>query len=116
MFENRVLTRIFGRKRDVVTGEGRRLHEELYDLYFAPRIMRWPGHMARMVKCRGAYRILVGRPEGKIQLGTPRHRWEDNIKFDLQEVGWEGAGLIHLAQDRDMGWAVVNALMSLRVP
>jgi hypothetical protein len=86
-------------KRDKVTGEWRRLHnEELNDLYSSPNIiqviksrrMRWVGHVARMGERRGAYRILVGRPEGRRPLGRPRHMWEDIIKMDLQEVGWEG--------------------------
>jgi hypothetical protein len=97
VFENRVLRRIFGPKRDKVTGEWRRLHdEELRDLYSLPNIirvikwrrMRWSGHVARMGEGRCAYRILVGRPEGGTPLGRPRLRWEDNIKMDLQEVGW----------------------------
>jgi hypothetical protein len=97
MFENRVLRRIFGPKRDGVTGEWRRLHnEELNNLYSSPNIirviksrrMRWAGHVVRMGEGRGAYRILVGRPEGRGPLGRPRRRWEDNIKMDLQEVGW----------------------------
>jgi hypothetical protein len=75
-------------------------NEELNDLYSSPNIirviksrrMRWPGHVARMGEKRGAYGILVGRPEGRRQLGRPRRRWEDNIKMDLQEVGW-GHGL-----------------------
>jgi hypothetical protein len=97
VFENRVLRRIYGPKRDGVTGEWRRLHnEELNDLYSSPNIirviksrkMRWAGHVARMGECRGAYRILVGRPEGRRPLGRPKLRWEDNIKMDLQDVGW----------------------------
>jgi hypothetical protein len=106
-FENRVLRRIFGPKRDEVTGEWRRLHnEELNDLYSSPTIirviksrrMRWVGHVARMGEGRDIYRILVGRPEGRRPLGRPRRRLEDNIKIDLQEVGWGGAwtGLIWL--------------------
>jgi hypothetical protein len=95
VFENRVLRRIFGPKRDEVTGEWRRLHnEELNDLYSSPNIrviksrrMRWAGHLARMGEGRGAYRILVGRPEGRRPLGRPWRRWEDNIKINLQEVG-----------------------------
>jgi hypothetical protein len=92
MFENRVLRRIFGPKRNEVTGEWRRLHnEELNDLYLSPNIirviksrrMRWSGNVARMGEGRGAYRILVGRPEGRRPLGRPRRRWEDNIKMDL---------------------------------
>jgi hypothetical protein len=97
VFENRVLRRIFGPKRDGVTGEWRRLHnEELNDLYSSPNIIqviksrriRWAGHVACMGEGRGAYRILVGRSEGRRPLGRPRHRWEDNIKIDLQKVGW----------------------------
>jgi hypothetical protein len=96
VFENRVLRRIFGPKRDEATGDWRILHnEELNDLYSSPNIirliksrrMRCEGHVARMGKNRGAYRILVGRPEGRRPLGRPRHTWEDNIKMDLQEVG-----------------------------
>jgi hypothetical protein len=97
-----VLRRVFGPKRDGVTGEWRRLHnEKLNDLYSPPNIirviksrrMRWAWHVARMGEGRGAYRILVGRPEGRRPLGRPRRRWEDNIKIDLQEVGggaWTG--------------------------
>jgi hypothetical protein len=92
VFENRVLRRIFGPKRDEVTGEWRRIHnKELYDLYSSrniirvikSRIMRWAGHVVRMGEGKGAYRILVGRPEGRRRLGKPRRRWEDNIKMDL---------------------------------
>jgi hypothetical protein len=64
---------------------------------------------------RGAYRILVRRPEGRRPLGRPRRRWEHNIKMDLQDVGW-GMDWIELAQDRDRWWAVVNAVMNLRIP
>jgi hypothetical protein len=92
VFENRVLRRIFGSNRDEVTGEWRRLHnEELYDLHSSPNIirvnksrrMRWAGYVAYKAERRGAYRILVGRPEGRRPLGRPRSRWEDNIKTDL---------------------------------
>ena len=65
---------------------------------------------------RGIYRVLVGKPEGKRPLGRPRHRWEDNIKMDLQEVGCGGVDWIELAQDRDRWRALVNAVMNLRVP
>jgi hypothetical protein len=101
MFENRVLRRMFGAKRDEATGEWRRLHnEELNDRYSSPNIirviksrsMRWAGRVARMGEGRGAHRILLGRPKRRRALGQPRHRWEDNIKMDLQEVGW-GHGL-----------------------
>jgi hypothetical protein len=65
---------------------------------------------------RGAYRMLVGRPEGRRPLERPRRRWEYNIKMDLQEVGWEGVDWIDMAQDRDRWRAIVNAVMNLRVP
>ena len=109
-FENRVLRRAFGPKRDEVTGEWRKLHnEELSDLYCLPNIvrvvksrrMRWAGHVARMEERRGVYRVLVGKPERKRPLGRPRFRWEDNIKIDLQEVGCGVMDWIGLAQDRD---------------
>jgi hypothetical protein len=107
VLENRVLRRIFGPKRDKVTGKWRRLHnDELNDLYSSPNIirvirsrrMRWAGHVARMGEGRGAYRVLMGRPEGRRPLGRPRLRWEAHRKMDLQEVGGGGAwiGLIWL--------------------
>jgi hypothetical protein len=65
---------------------------------------------------RGAYRALVGKPEGSRLLERPRHRWEDNIKMDLQEAGWGGTDWINLAQDRDRWWVLVNIIMNLRVP
>jgi hypothetical protein len=109
VFENRVLRRIFGPKRDEVTGEWRKLHnEELRDLYSSPNIvlvmksrrMRWEGHVARIGEERGVYRVLVGKPKGKRPLGRPRNSWEDNIRMDLQEVGCEVMDWIGLAQDR----------------
>ena len=124
VFENMVFRRIFGPRRDEVTGEWRRLHnEELIGLYSSPNIvrvksrrMRWAGHVARMGEERGAYRVLVGKPEGKRPLGRPRRRWVDNIRMDLQEVGCGYVDWIGLAQDRD-GWRkLVNAVMNLRVP
>jgi hypothetical protein len=99
VLENRVLRRVFGPKRDEVTGEWRKMHnEELNDLYSLPNIvrvvksrrMRWAGHMARMGEDRGVYRVLVGKAEEKRLLGRPRRRMEDNIKMDLQEVGEGG--------------------------
>ena len=109
------MRRVFGPKRDEVTGEWRKLHnEELSDLYSLPNIvrvaksrrMRWAGHVARMREGRGVHRILVGKPEGKRPLGRPRRRWKDNIKMVIQEVegllgnGWSwlriGTGGGHL--------------------
>jgi hypothetical protein len=99
-------------------------NEELNDLYSAlnfvqviiSRRKRWAGHVARMEEERGVYRVLVGKPEEKSPLGRPRHRWENNIKIDLQEVGYGGMDWIGLAQDRDSWRALVNAAMNLRVP
>jgi len=124
VFENRVLRRIFGPKRDKVTGEWRKPHDEvLNDLYSSLNIVRviisrrrWAGHVARVGERGGVYRVLVGKPEGKRPLGRPRHRWEDNIKVDLHEVGCKGMDWIELAQDRERSRALVNAVMNLRVP
>jgi len=77
--------------------------------------MRWTGHVACVGDRRGVFRVLVGKPEGKRPLGRPRHRWEDNIKIDLQEVGCGGMDWIELAQDRVRWRALVNAIMNLQV-
>jgi hypothetical protein len=93
VFENRVLIRVFGPKRDEVTGGWRKLHnEELHG------------------------NILVGGPEGRRPLGRPKRRWEDNIKMDLREIGFGGVDWIHLPQDRGRWRAVVNTVMNLLVP
>ena len=119
-----MLRRIFGPRRDEVTGEWRRLHsEELNDLYSSPKMvrmiksrrMRCAGHVARMDEERGVYRVLLGKPEGKRPLGRPRRRWVD-IRMDLQEVGCVYMDWIGLAQDRDRWWTLVSAVMNLRVP
>ena len=125
MFENRVLMRILGPKRDEVTGDWRKLHnEELNNLYFSPNIvgvikprrMRWAGHVAHMGEGRGVYRVLVGKPEVRRPLGRPRRRWEDNIRMDLREVGRGCVDWMELAQDRDRWRALASAVMNLRVP
>jgi len=125
VFENRVLRRIFGPRRDKVTGEWRRSHnEELNDLYTSPNIvrviksrrMRWAGHLARMGEERVLYRVLVGKPEVRRPLERPRRRWVDNIKMDLQEVGCGYMEWIGLAQDRDRWQMLVRILMNFRVP
>ena len=108
-----------------VTEEWRGLHnEELNDLYSSPNFVRviksrrmsWDGHVARMGEERGAYRILVGKPEGKGPLGRSRRRWVDNTRMDLQEVECGYMDWIGLAQDRDRWRTVVSAVMNLRVP
>ncbi|KAJ4441770.1 hypothetical protein ANN_11628 [Periplaneta americana] len=116
---------IFVANRDVVTGEWGNLHnEELHALYSSPDIirniktkrLRWAGHIARMGESRNAYRVLVGRPEEKIPLERPRRRWEDNIKLDLKEMGYDDGDWINLAQDRDRWRAYVRAALNVRVP
>jgi len=125
VFENMVLRRIFGPRRDEVTGEWRRLHnEELNDMYSSPingrviksRRMKWTGHVARMGGGEGVYGVLVGKPERKRPLGRPRRRWVDNIRTDLQEMGCEYMDWIGLAQDRDRWRTLVSAVMNLGVP
>jgi hypothetical protein len=125
VFENRVLRRIFGPKRDGVMGGWRKLHnEELHNLYSLPSIiriiksrrMRWEGHVARMGEKRNVCRLLVGKPEGKRPLGRLRRRWIDNIKMDLLEIGLSVGDSIGLAQDRYRWRALVNVVMNLRIP
>ena len=118
------MRRIFGPKRDGVTREWRKLHEELNDLYSSPNIvrviksrrMRWAGHVARMEEGTGVHKVLVGKPELKKPLGRPRRRWEDNIKTDLQEVERGYGDWMELAQDRDRWRALVSTVMNFRVP
>ena len=122
VFENRVLRRIFGPKRDEITGEWRRLHnKELYAVFFSPNIirviksrrLRWAWHLACMEeRCN---RVLMGRPEGRRPLKRRMHIWECNIEIDLQEVGWS-MDWIDVTQDRDRWRALVNTVLNLRVP
>jgi hypothetical protein len=79
------------------------------------RRMRWAGHVAQILAKRSAYKILVGKPEGKRQLGKPRRRWVDNFIMDLREIGWNGRGWIDLAQNRDQWRALMNTVINLRV-
>jgi hypothetical protein len=125
VFENRVLSRILGPKRDGVIGGWRKLHnEELHNLYSSPSIiriikssrMRWARHVARMGEKRNVYRLLVGKPEGNRPLGRPRRRRIDNIKMDLLEIGLNFVDWIGLAQDRYRWRTLVNSVMNLRVP
>ena len=125
LFENMVLRRIFGPRRDKIKGEWRRLHnKELNDLYSSPiivrviksRRMRWAGHVPRMSEERGVYRVVAGKSEGRRPLGRPRRRLVDNIRMDLQEVGCGYMDWIGLAQDKDRWRTLVSAVMSLRVP
>jgi hypothetical protein len=124
VFENKVLRRVFGPKRDELSGALRKLHnEELNDLYSLHNIvrvvksrrMRWAGHVARMREDRGVCRVLVGKPEGKRSLGRPRRRWEDKIKMDLQEVGGGRGDWMELAQDWDRWRALVGTVRDFRV-
>jgi hypothetical protein len=117
--------RIFGPKRDEVTGEWRKLHnEELHDLYSSPSIIgiiksrriRWAGNVARMGEKRSAYRLLVGKPEGKGPLGRPKRNCVDNVKMNLGEVGWGDVDWIILAKDRNRWRTLVNSVLNLRVP
>jgi hypothetical protein len=125
VFENRVLRTVFGPRRDEVTGEWRKLHnEQLNYLYALPntarvvksRRMRWAGNVARMGEGRVVHRVLVGKPEGKGPLGRPRRRWEDNIKRDLQEVGGDCGDCMERSQDRDSWRALVSMVMNFGVP
>jgi hypothetical protein len=105
VFENRVLRKIFGLKRNEVIGGWRVLHnEELHSLYCSPSIIRiiksrktkWAGHVARMVEKGNAYRILVEKPEGNRRLGRPSRRWKDNIRMDLRKIGWDDMVLLRI--------------------
>ena len=108
-----------------MTGEWRKLHnEELNDLYSSPSIvrviksrrLRWAGQVARMEEGRGVHKVLVGKPEGKRPVRRPRHRLEDNIKMDLEEVGRGGGDWMELAQDRDRWRTLVSMVVNFGVP
>jgi len=124
VFENKVLRGIFVPRKDEVTGEWRRLHnEELNDLYCSPNIvrviksrrMKRAGSVACMGEEREVYRVLVGKPEGRRPLRRPRRRWVDNTRTDLQEVGCGCMDWTELAQDRDRWRTLVSAVMNFRV-
>ena len=124
VFENRVLRRTFGSKRDEVTRERRKLHnEELNDLYSSSTVrviqwrrVRWARHVARMGERRGVNSVLVGKPEGKRPRKRTRRRLEKNIKMDLQDVWYEGMDWVKLAKYRDRWRTRVNAETNFRVP
>jgi hypothetical protein len=124
VFDNRVPRRIFGLRRDEMTGEWRKLHnEELRGLYSLPsrfRIIkswkRCAGHVACMGEKTNTCTLLAGKPEIKRLLGRPRCRWVDNIRMDLREVGWGDVDWIGLAKDRNRWRALVNSVLNLRVP
>jgi hypothetical protein len=122
LFQNKVLRKIFGPKRDEVNGDWRKLHNgELHNLYTSPdkirqiksRRMRWAGYVARMGEGRNVNTVLVGKPEGKRPLVRPRRRWGNGTKMERREIGWGGVEWIHLDQDGDRWRAVVNAVMKL---
>jgi hypothetical protein len=124
VFENRALRRIFGPKREEVTGEWRKLqNEELHIVYSSPNIirqiksrrLRWVGHIAHMGEERNVYKVLMGKPEGKTPLGRPRRRLEDGIRMDLRETDWRSVEWIQLAQERDRRRDLVNTVMNLWV-
>jgi hypothetical protein len=109
VFENRILRRIFRHKRDS-NGEWRWLcNDELHSLYRSPNIvrviksrrLRWAGHVAKMEENRSAFKILRGKPTGKKPLGRPRHRWDDKIRMDLEDICINTRNFVDLAQDRD---------------
>ena len=125
MFENKVLRKIFGAKRDEIRGEWRKLYNaDLHTLYSSPNIirnlksrrLRWAGHVAHMEQSRITYRVLVGKPEGNRPLGRPKCRWKDNIKMHLRELCCNPGDSMDLAEDRDQREAYVRAVMNLRVP
>ena len=126
VFENKVLRKIFEAKKDELTGEWTKLHNsELHALYSSPNIIRnlksrrliWTGKVAYIEQSRNAYRVSVGKPEGKRPLGRPRCRWEDNIEMDLRKMGCDAGDWVHLAEDGWDQWRdYVRALLNLQAP
>jgi hypothetical protein len=123
-FKNRVLRRVFGPKREE-DGSCRKLYnDELHNLSSSPNIvkmiqsrrMRWAVRVARIGKGRGIYRVLVGRPESKRPLGSPRRKWENNMKMDLREIVIDEANWFELAKDRAQRRDFVNTVWNFRVP
>ena len=125
-FENWILRRIFGPKRDE-NGKWRRLHnEQLHSLLISPNIvrvmviksrrLRWAGHLARMEEVRSAFKTLIGTPTGKRPLGRPRIRWEDNIRMDLIKIGINTRTWVDSAQHRNCWWALLDEALDIRVP
>jgi hypothetical protein len=122
-YEDRMLRRIYGPKRDETVGSSRKFHNEesrnVYSLSYIIRMiksrrMRSTVHGAHIPEKRYAYKVQ--KPSGKILLGRPRRRWEDNIKIDVRETGWDGMDWSHLAQDRNQWRTVVHTVTNLRVP
>jgi hypothetical protein len=119
--ENRVLSRIFGPKREIITEAGKDCIMRRF--IASPNVirvtksrgMRWEGHVSRVEDMRNAYNILVGKPAGKRPVGRPSLRWEDNIRMELKELQLEGVDWMHLAQDKDKWRTLVNMKMNLRV-
>jgi hypothetical protein len=118
------MRRMFGSEKEEVARGWRRLHnEELHNLYASSNVLRVmklrrmsrARHVVRVGEMRNAYKNLAGKPERKKPLGRPRHRWEDNIRVNPTEIGWEGLNWIHLAQDKDQWRAVVITVINLRV-
>ena len=123
MFENRILRRIFGSKRDV-SDEWKGLHNEVFhSLYRSPYLVRlinssvrWVGHVARMEEGQSSFKILAGKPTGKRSLVRPSSRWEDNIEVNLKDIDINTRNLVDSVQDRDYWIALVNAALNIRVP
>ena len=119
VFENSILRRIFGPKRDEMVN-----NEELHSLCRSPNIvrvmesrrLRWVGHVARMEEGRSVLKVLTGTPRGKRPLGRPRRRWKDNIRVDLKEIGIHTRNWVDSGQDRDYWRALVNTTLNVRVP